>query len=144
MAAAVDSILHDAGLVFLTNLARGSSTWPVTGTQPVWLAGRLCWFFLKITCFCFPLSLTSFHLGFILLFFLGLGCILRSMTTPSMWDIRYQGITNASSARRLLRDVVTIPLRAVLVVVPNQLCSLWPQTWSLWHTLPGVCGDHRG
>lgn len=89
----------------------------------------------------FPSSLTSFYfLGVYPALFPGFSsCILRSMTTPSMW-----GITNTSSTCKLLREVSKFPLGAVLVAVPNQLCSLRPQTWSLWCTLPAACGDHRG
>ena len=62
----------------------------------------------------FPLSLTSFYfLGVYPALFPGFSsCILRSMTTPSIW-----GITNTSSTRKLLRDVSKFPLGAVLVVV---------------------------
>lgn len=79
----------------------------------------------------FPLSLTSFYfLGVYPALFPGFSsCILRSMTTPSIW-----GITNTSSTRKLLRDVSKFPLGAVLVVVPNRFCSLRPRRGPSEHT----------
>lgn len=145
MAAAVDSfILHDAGLVFLLilpgfiNLASHGHTTCLVGWTPLLVL-------LKNHLLLFSLVTYFLLLGVHPALFPGFRLYSQVDDHPSMWDlIRYQGITNASSARRLLRDVVTIPLRLCLLLSLTQLYSCSHRQSLMAHTprclwgLPGL------